>query len=122
MHSKKNLFDLSEKLKDYQFEVVKDFQPVVSGGQNQSAVRALSNFKHYDIKYFENDLNRFLNWVEGSITIGPILMHREFLRSGYRHSPNMHHDEFMTYATKLRRNTQDTPIATLCIVHGFSEH
>jgi hypothetical protein len=112
MHSSDNyLKEASEKLSSFKFSnILKTLQ----GEKN------MPEFNIYDLKYYEDELDKFEKWFEGEIMIGNLKMSRTFVKCQDRYSKTKHCEESFTVITKVVCVDKE-PFASIAMVHGFAE-
>ena len=101
----------SERLSSFKFtNVLKTIQ----GEQN------MPDFNIYDLKYYEDELDKFEKWFEGEIMIGNLKLSRTFVKCQDRFSKTKHCDESWTVITRVT-NVDKEPFASMAMIHGFAE-
>ena len=82
------------------------------------------SWKIFDIKYYENDIEKFEKFYTGEIQLGPIKITRQFLKCDDRLAKTKHDDEYFAYYTKMENTeySEDQTVATMVLIHGFCEN
>jgi pimeloyl-ACP methyl ester carboxylesterase len=81
----------------------------------------LPEYKIYDLKYYEDEFDKFEGWFLGEITIGNLRMSKKIVKSDDRFSKTKHCDENFTMITRVVC-VDNEPFATIAMVHGFAEN
>ena len=81
----------------------------------------LPQYKIFDLKYYEDELDLFEKFYQGEIDIGNLKMTRSFIKSQDRLNKNKGTPESFTYMTRVIDTTRE-PVATIALVHGFAEN
>ena len=101
----------SQKLQNHKFTNV---LKTIEGEKN------MPEFNIYDLKYYEDELDKFERWFEGEIMIGNIKFSRTFVKCQDRYSKTKHCEESFTVITRVTCVSKD-PFATMAMIHGFAE-
>ena len=112
MHSSKlYLEEESKKLASFKFSNV---LKTIQGEQN------MPDFNIYDLRYYEEELDKFEKFFEGEIMIGNLKMSRTFEKCQDRYSKTKHCEESFTVITRMVCVDKE-PFASIALVHGFAE-
>ena len=83
----------------------------------------MDDFKVFDLKYYENELDIIEEWFEGEITLfNKIKLTKKFInhpKNGFAKSSPKEDDEHFTYVSHLKNEEVET-VAKVALVHGFN--
>lgn len=86
-------------------------------------IKEVDDFKVFDLKYYENDLNMIEEWHEGEITLlNAIKLTKKFInhpRNGFAKSSPKEDAEHFTYVSHFKNEEMET-VAKIALVHGFN--
>ena len=109
--SQKYLKEESKKLENFKFSnVVKTLQ----------TEEDMPEFKIYDLRYYDDELDKFEGMFLGEITIGNLKITKQIVTCLDRLEKTKHCDESFTTMTKVVC-VDAKPVATMAMVHGFAE-
>ena len=81
----------------------------------------MPSYKIYDLKYYDEELDKFEGFFQGEIMIGTIRMTREFIKCKDRLNKVKPDPNAYTYMTRMVDISQKA-FATIVLVHGFAEN
>ena len=86
-------------------------------------IKEVDDFKVFDLKYYENELDEIEEWHEGEITLfNKIKLSKKFInhpKNGFGKSSPKEDAEHFTYTSHFKNEEVET-VAKIALVHGFN--